>query len=149
MIGSHQVQAATREHVDLMVSALSGVTGVLEEVATMWRRAELFPPLAAATSPSNLQQAAGRLTGLLSVLPDTGTDEWQVLGPSAAAQLAELADNVVIAARMAGDMHVGDAEMWEVIQDRLRPVRERLRRLIAEFSERQGEEPCARNPAGG
>jgi hypothetical protein len=135
---SHDVQAAAREQVDFMVSDLSGVTSVLEEVATMWRRAQLFPQQAAACSPSNLQQAAGRLAGLLRVLPDTSTGERRALATSAVAQLAALADDVASAARMADDRHVGDAEMWAGIQDRLLRVRERLRSLIADLGERPG-----------
>jgi hypothetical protein len=134
MISSHDAQAAAREQVDIMVSDLTGVTSALEEVATMWRRAQLYPPRAAASSPSNLQQAAGRLAGLLRVVPDTGTGEQQALVSSAARQLAALADNVADAARMAGDRHVGDAEMWEGIRGRLLRVREQLQSLMADLT---------------
>jgi hypothetical protein len=138
MISSHDVQAAVSEQADFMVSDLTSVASALEEVATMWRRAELFPPQAVASSPSSLQRAAGRLAGLLRALPETGTAERLALVSSASAQLAELARNVVTAARMAGDRNVGDAKMWETIQDRLRRVRKRLRSLTADLAEQPG-----------
>jgi hypothetical protein len=131
MSGSFDQRTATRKEADLMVTGLITVSGMLEEVATAWRRAELFGPEPPASSPGHLQRAARNLADTLRALPDKDSDEHQALAFSAVTQLAALENNVVLAAGMLGDSHVCDAEMWVTIQGVLRQVGKHLWSLIS------------------
>jgi hypothetical protein len=135
MNGCHDQREAARKDADLMVTQLMSVSGVLEEVATVWRRAELSGQKLPSDFPGELQQAAGRLADTLHALPDAGSDEHQALAFSAVAQLATL-ENRVQAAAVTGDLC--DAGMWATIQGSLDQVGQQLWCLISHLVKIQG-----------
>jgi hypothetical protein len=134
MTGSYDQRAAARKDADRMVTDLMSVSGILEEVATVWRRAELFGQEPAASSPGSLQVAARSLADTLQVLPDTGSDEHRALAFSAVTQLAALESNAAVAAAVLSDSHLCDAGMWAAIQRSLDRAGKQLWSLISHLA---------------
>jgi hypothetical protein len=135
MSGSHDERAAARKDADLMVTDLMSVSGVLEEVATLWRRAGLFGQEAPSGSLGNLREAARGLADTVRALPDADCGQHQALAFSAVTQLAALEDNAALTAAATGDRHPGDAAMWAVIQGRLQQAGKHLWSLISHLAE--------------
>lgn len=140
MSGSHDERAAARKDADLMVTDLMSVSGVLEEVATLWRRAGLFGQEAPSGSLGNLRRAARGLADTVRALPDADCGQHQALAFSAVTQLAALENNAALAAAATGDRHPGDAAMWAAIQGRLHQAGKHLWSLISHLAE-TGETP--------
>jgi hypothetical protein len=122
-------RAAVRQYVEPVVVDLIRACGVLEEVATVWRRAGLFRQQPSSCSPANLQDAARKLAALLRALPDTDSGERRALVCSAETQLAIIEKDVVHAAAVTTGRRIGDAEMWATIQGLLQRAGEQLRSL--------------------
>lgn len=131
MSESHDQRAAARTAAGLLAADLNRVSGVLEEVATVWRRAELHGQQPASISPSSLQNAAGSLANTLRLLPAADSEQHPVLAFSAVTQLAVLETDATRSARVTGDLHLGDAEMWATIQRALAQARNQLWKLIS------------------
>jgi hypothetical protein len=131
MTGSYDQRGAARKDADLMVTQLMNVSGMLEEVATVWRRAELFGQQPPSASPENLQEAARSLADTLLALPDADCDEYQALAFSAVTRLAALKNSVGRAAVVTGDSPLCDAQMWVAIRGSLDQVGEQLWSLIS------------------
>jgi hypothetical protein len=127
---SYDQRAAARTAADLLAADLNRVSGVLEEVATVWRRAELYGQQPASIAPRSLQDAAGGLADTLRLLPEADSEQHPVLALSAVAQLAVLESDATRSARVTGDLHLGDAEMWATIQRALAQARKQLWKLI-------------------
>jgi hypothetical protein len=140
MSGSHDERAAARKEADLMVTDLMSVSGVLEEVATLWRRAGLFGQEAPSGSLGSLRGAARGLADTVRALPDADCGEHQALAFSAVAQLAALENKAALAAAATGGPHPGDAAMWAAIQGRLNQAGKHLWSLISNLAE-TGETP--------
>ena len=115
----------------LLAADLNHVSGVLEEVATVWRRAELYGQQPASIAPRSLQNAAGGLADALRLLPEADYKQHPVLAFSAVTQLAVLESDATRSARVTGDLHLGDAEMWATIQRALAQARNQLWKLIS------------------
>jgi hypothetical protein len=132
MSGSGDQRAAARKDADLMVSELSAVSGLLEEVATIWRRLELYGQ-SSSTAPGHLQEAAKNLAALLRALPDADCGQHPALAFSAVAQLGALETNAALSAAVTatGGSHLGDAGLWAAIQAALLRVRKQLWSLIS------------------
>jgi hypothetical protein len=131
MSGSYDQRTAARKDADLMVTNLMNVSGMLEEVTTVWRRAEFFGQLPGSRSPGNLQAAARNLADTLRALPDADSDEHQALAFSAVTQLSALQNNVALTSAMPGDSHSLDAQLWGAIQGCLNQVGKQLWRLMS------------------
>jgi hypothetical protein len=142
MSGSHDERAAARKDADLMVTDLIGVSGVLEEVATLWRRAGLFGQEPPSGILDNLQAAARGLADTVRALPDADCGQHQALAFSAVTQLAALENHAALAAAATGDHHPGDAAMWAAIQGSLHQAGKHLWRLVSHLAE-TGETPLA------
>jgi hypothetical protein len=134
MTGSYDQRAAARQDADRMVTDLMSVSGMLEEVATIWRRAELFGQQSPASSPDSLQAAARSLADTLHVLPDAGSNEHQALAFSAVTQLAALQNNAAMAAAVLSDSHLCAAGMWATIQSSLDRAGTQLWSLICHLA---------------
>jgi hypothetical protein len=130
MSGSHDQQAAARKDADLMVRDLDRVSGLLEEVATVWRRAEIFGEQPSASSPGHLQGAARSLADTLRGLPDADSGQHQALVFAAVIQLAALERNVTRVAAVTGNRHLGDSGLWRELRSSLGRAGKQLWRLI-------------------
>ena len=131
MSESYDQRAAARTAAGLLAADLNRVSGVLEEVATVWRRAELYGQQPASIAPRSLQNAAGGLADTLRLLPEADSEQHPVLAFSAVTQLAVLESDAARSARVTGDLHLGDAEMWATIQRALAQARNQLWKLIS------------------
>ena len=133
MGGSDGLRAVARKDADLMVRELNCVSGLLEEVATIWRRLEVYGRQSSSTSPGHLQKAARNLAAVLHAVPDADSGQHPALAFSAVAQLAALEANAALssAVTVTGDSHLGDAELWAAIQAALLRVRKQLWSLIS------------------
>ena len=128
---NHDQRAAARTAAGLLAADLNRVSGVLEEVATVWRRAELYGPQPGFITPGSLQSAAGDLADALRFLAEAGSEQQPALAFSAVTQLVVLESNASRSARVTGDLHLGDAEMWVTIQRALAQARNQLWKLIS------------------
>lgn len=124
-------RAAARKEAALMATELRRVTGLLEEVATVWRRAGRYGQQPSSCTPGSLQDAARNLAAAVSTLPDADAEQYPALAFSAAAQLAGLAANAVLSAALTCSGQLGDAGIWVAIRDALQQAVERLWRLIS------------------
>jgi hypothetical protein len=133
MSGSYGLRAAAHKDADLMVRDLNYVSGLLEEVATIWRRAELYGRQSSSTAPGHLQEAAKNLAALLRAVPDADCGQHPAQAFSAVAQLAALETNAALseAVTVTGGSHLGDAGLWAAIQGALLRVRKQLWSLIS------------------
>jgi hypothetical protein len=141
---------AARNEAALMATDLRRVTGLLEEVATVWRRAGRYGQQQQPSScaPGSLQDAARTLAAAVRDLPDADTEQHPALAFSAAAQLGELRNNAAHSAALTGSGHLGDARIWVAIRDALQQAVERLWRLISHLV-KIGEGPAAEGGAAG
>lgn len=115
-----------------MATDLHRVTGLLEEVATVWRRAGRYgQQQSSSCAPGRLQDAARNLADAVQALPDADAELHPALVFSAAAQLAELGSNAALSAALTGSGHLGDTRIWVAIRDALQQAGERLWRLIS------------------
>lgn len=146
MIESYDQRAAARTVAHRLAADLNRVSGMLEEVGTVWRRAELYGRQPASITPRSLQNAAGSLAGTLRLLPEADSEQHPVLAFSAVTQLAVLESDAARSARVTGDLHLGDAEMWAAIQRALAQARSQLWRLISCLA-RIGDRRPAEDPA--
>jgi hypothetical protein len=128
---SYDQRAAARTAAGLLAADLNRVSGVLEEVATVWRRAGLYGQQPASMAPRSLQHAAGDLADTVRLLPEADYEQHPVLAFSAVTQLAVLESDAARSARVTGDLHLGDAEMWAGIQYALAQARSQLWKLIS------------------
>jgi hypothetical protein len=131
MNGSYDQRAAARKDADLLVRDLDRVSGLLEEVATVWRRAEIFGAQPSASSPGHLQGAARRLADTLPGLPDADPGQHQALVFAAVTQLAALERDVIRVAAVTGDRHLGDSGLWRELRGSLGRAGNQLWRLIS------------------
>lgn len=90
MNGSDDLRAAARQAAALMATDLTRVSGLLEEVATLWRRAGFYQRPSSPTAPGSLQAMARSLAEVLQFLPDADSKEHPALAFAAVAQLAAL-----------------------------------------------------------
>jgi hypothetical protein len=130
MSGSHDQRAVARKDADLMAVDLECVSGLLEEVATLWRRAERYGQQPPSTAPRNLQDAARRLADVVRALPDADCEQHPALAFSAVAQLVTLESNAALSAAATGGIRLGDAGIWAAISRALDQVRQRMWNLI-------------------
>ncbi len=129
-MSSYDQRATARKHADLMATDLNRVSGLLEEVATVWRRAELYGQRSASMAPASLQDAARNLADAVRALPEAACEDHPALAFSAVAQLAALQDNASLSVAVTGRSHLGDAGMWTAIEGALLQARNRLWSLI-------------------
>jgi hypothetical protein len=144
MSGSHDERAAARKDADLVVTDLISVSGMLEEVAILWRRAGLLRQEPPSGSLGNLREAARGLADMVRALPDADCGQHQALAFSAVTQLAALQNKAARVAAATGDHHPGDAAMWAAIQRHLYQAGKHLWSLIAHLAE-TGETPLTGN----
>jgi hypothetical protein len=132
MSGSYDRRAAARLAADLTATDLQRVSGLLEEVATLWRRAQLYGQQSSPIAPRSLQDAARNLADTLRVFPDADSDQHPALAFSAVTQLAALESNAALsaAATVTGGSDFGDG-IWAAIQGALLQVRNQLWSLIS------------------
>jgi hypothetical protein len=128
---SYDQRAAARTAAGLLAADLNRVSGVLEEVATVWRRAEFYGQQPASIAPRSLQNAAGGLADTLRLLPEADCEQHPALVFSAVTQLAVLESDAARSARVTGDLRLGDAEMWVTIQRALAQATNQLWKLIS------------------
>jgi len=146
MSGRYDQRAAARKDADLMVTDLMNISGMLEEVATVWRRAEIFGQKRLSCSPGSLQAAARSLADTLHALP--GADpRHPALAFSAVTQLTALENNAALAAAVT-ESHLRDAGMWAAIQNSLDQVAKQLWGLISHLV-KITETPLAEDAASG
>jgi hypothetical protein len=134
MRGTDDQREAARKEAALMATDLHRVSGLLEEVATVWRRAGRYGQQESSScAPGSLQDAARNLADAVHVLPNADADRHPALAFSAAAQLAELGSHAAHSAALTGSAHLGDARIWVAIRDALQEASERLWRLISQL----------------
>jgi hypothetical protein len=138
----HNHQAAARRDADLVITDLGRVCGLLEEVATLWRRAGFCGHQSSPCSPGNLQDAAGRLAEEVRALPEAKCEERPVLAFSVMTQLAGLEVDAAFAAAVTGGGRQADAGMCAAIAEELHQARQDLWNLICNLA-RTGEPSLA------
>jgi hypothetical protein len=121
--GSYDQRAAARTAADLLATDLNRISGLLEEVATVWRRAELYGQQPPSIAPSSLQSAARDLADALRLLPEADSEQYPALTFAAVTQLAVLERDAARSARVTDALHLGDGEMWATIQRALTRAR--------------------------
>jgi hypothetical protein len=141
MGASYEQRTEARKEADLMAIDLQRAAGILEEVATLWRRAELYGHQPSSSAPASLQDAARSLADAVRALTDAGSEDHPALAFSAVVQLAALQSNAALSAAVTGG-HLGDAEMWAAIQDILLQAGNHLWSLISHLA-KTGEMPLA------
>lgn len=144
--GSYDQWAAARQAADLVATDLNRVSGLLEEVATLWRRAQLYGQQSSPIAPGSLQDAARNLADALRLLPDADCEEHPALAFAAVAQLAALESNAACSAAVTAERHLGDAGVWAAVEGALLQVGKRLWSLITCLAE-IGEPRLAEGPA--
>lgn len=142
MSQSYDQRAAARATADLLATDLNRVSGLLEEVATVWRRAELYGQQPASIAPRSLQRAARGLADALRLLPDADSEQHPALVFSAVTQLAVLESDAARSATVTGALHLGDADMWATIQCALARARMQLWRLVSCLAKMGGRRPA-------
>jgi hypothetical protein len=130
MHGSDDQRAAARQAAELMAMDLTRVSGLLEEVGTLWRRAGFYPRPSAPIAPASLQTMARNLAEVLHLVPDTDSKEHPALAFAAVAQLAALEGNAARSAALTADRHLGDAGLWAGVEGALLHAGEQLWSLI-------------------
>jgi hypothetical protein len=128
---NYDQRTAARTAAGLLAADLNRVSGMLAEVATVWRRAELYGQQPGFITPSSLQSAAGGLADALRLFAEADSEQQPALASSAVTQLAVLESDATRSARVTGDLHLGDAEMWATIQRALAQARNQLWKLIS------------------
>jgi hypothetical protein len=136
--------AGTREDLDVLRTELHAAAGLLEEAATVWRRAGLHSPEVQSCAPHKLREAALGLASALGTWTCAAAEQRPDLARSAAAQLAGLGQAATRAAAITKGAGLGDSELWTAIHGSLRRAQERLTRLIS-FP----QAPAARAEPGG
>ncbi len=143
--GSYDQWAAARQAADLVATDLNRVSGLLEEVATLWRRAQLYGQQSSPIAPGSLQDAARSLADALRLLPDADSGEHPAQAFAAVAQLAALESNAARSAAVTAERHLGDAGIWAAVEGALLQVGKRLWTLITCLAE-IGEPRLAEGP---
>lgn len=131
MSGSHDHRAAARQDAELMVTDLMRVSGMLEEGATLWRRAGLYGQQSSPGSPGALQQAVRKLAEDIRSIPEADCEQQPILAFSAAAQLAALERNAALPAEGTCASALPDTGMRAAIQGRLHQIHGQLWSLIS------------------
>jgi hypothetical protein len=131
---NYDQQAAARTAAGLVAADLNRVSGMLEEVAAVWRRAEIYEQQPGLMTPSSLQSSAGGLADALRLLPEADPEQQPALACSAVTQLAVLESDATRSARAAGDFRLGDAGLWAMIQRDLAQARNQLWRLVSRLA---------------
>lgn len=143
--GGYDQREGARQAADVVATDLSRVCGLLEEVATLWRRARIYGPQSSPVAPGRLQDAARSLADALRLLPDADSREHPALAFAAVAQLAALENNAVRAAAITADCHLGDAGIWAAVEGALLQAGKQLWSLITRLAE-IGEPGPAQDP---
>jgi hypothetical protein len=146
--GSYDQRAVARQAADLVAADLSRICGLLEEVATLWRRAQLYGQQSSPIAPGSLQEAARRLADALRLLPDADSSERPALAFAAVAQLGALENNAARAAAMTADRRLGDAGIWAAVEGALLHVWGQLWDLITRLAEIGEPFPAEDSAAG-
>ena len=128
--GRYDQRTAARQAADLVATELDRVCGLLEEVATLWRRAQLHGHQSSPFAPGSLQDAARSLAAALRLLPDADSREHPALAFTAVAQLAALQHDAARSAAMTADCHLGDAGLWAAVEGTLLQAGNQLWSLI-------------------
>ena len=131
MSAIYDQRVAARKDADLMVVELTRVSAILEEVGTVWRRAELFGQDPSGSCPGDLQATAKSLAETVLALPDTDSSQLQAVTFSAVTQLAALDSKAALAAAVTGGRDLGDRGMWAAIQGSLHQAGKQLWCLIS------------------
>ena len=128
--GRYDQRAAARQAADLAATDLNRVCGLLEEVATLWRRARLYRQQSSPVAPGNLQDAARSLADALRLLPEADAREQPALAFTAVAQLGALENGAARSAAMTAGCRLGDAGIWAAVEGTLLQVGNQLWSLI-------------------
>jgi hypothetical protein len=118
MRGVPEQRAAARRSAGLILTGLAGISGLLEEVATVWRRAGRYGP-DSRSSPGGLQAGTRSLGDAVRVLPDAESGQVPALACSAVTRLDALSRDIAAGAAAAAGHDLGDSSLWGAIQDRL------------------------------
>jgi hypothetical protein len=138
--GGYDQREGARQAADVVATDLSRVCGLLEEVATLWRRARIYGPQSSPVAPGRLQDTARSLADALRLLPDADSREHPTLAFAAVAQLAALENNAIRAAAITAGRHLGDAGIWAAVEGALLQAGKQLWSLITRLAEIG--EPC-------
>jgi hypothetical protein len=123
--------AGGREDLDVLRLELQAAAGLLEEAATVWRRAGLVGPEMQSCAPHRLREAVLGLASALGTLTCAAADQGPDLAMSGVAQLAVLGQAATRAAGVTDGAGLGDSELWSSIHGSLRRAEERLTRLTS------------------
>lgn len=130
MNGSRDQRAAARKDAYAMATDLGRVSGMLEEVETLWRRAGLYERQPPSSAPGSLRSAARSLADAVRALPEADCEQHPALAFAAVAQLAALKSGASWSAGVTEPSHLGDGGMWTAIQGALLQIGEGLWGLI-------------------
>ncbi|MGH3123135.1 MAG: hypothetical protein ACRDND_19240 [Streptosporangiaceae bacterium] len=113
-----------------MAADLTRVSGMLEEVATLWRRGDLYPQRSSPIAPGSLQDAARSLADAVRLLPDADAKQHPALAFAAVAQLAALEGNCARCAAVTAERHLGDSGISAAVEGALLEAGKQLWSLI-------------------
>ena len=114
-----------------MAVDLTRVSGMLEEVATLWRRGDLYPQQSSPIAPGSLQDAARSLADAVRLLPDADAIQHPALAFAAVTQLAALESDCARCAAVTAERHLGDAGIWATVESALLKAGKQLWSLIS------------------
>jgi hypothetical protein len=128
-----ETTAAAPDEARLLALDLASVSGALEEIGTIWRRAWLTRPELPVRLPLRLQDTARQLAADVRELSAAGPGQAPVRAPSITSRLRALQDGLASAQAMTcgpGMPPAGDARLWDFAHDALRRAGSRLPQLV-------------------
>jgi hypothetical protein len=136
MIDSHDPPRTIRGDFDLLSHDLAAVYGTLSEITAVWRRAHQDWPELPLRLPLQLQDATRQLAVSAQALVDAGPGQPPELAFWLARRLSALRNDIRVAQALTREaaIGVGDAALWDLLDEPLRRVGNRLLLLIVQLA---------------
>ena len=136
MIDSHDPPRTVRGDFDLLSHDLASVYGTLSEITAVWRRAHQDWPELPLRLPLQLQDATRQLAVSAQALVDAGPGQPPELAFWLARRLSALRNDIRVARALTREaaIGVGDAALWDHLDEPLRRAGNRLLLLIVQLA---------------
>ena len=136
MIDSHDPPRTIRGDFDLLSHDLAAVYGTLSEITAVWRRAHQDWPELPLRLPLQLQDATRQLAVSAQALVDAGPGQSPELAFGLARRLSALRNDIRVAQALTREaaIGVGDAALWDLLDEPLRRAGNRLLLLIVQLA---------------
>ncbi len=136
MIDSHDPPRTIRGDFDLLSHDLAAVYGTLTEITAVWRRAHQDWPELPLRLPLQLQDATRQLAVSAQALVDAGPGQSPELAFGLARRLSALRNDIRVAQALTREaaIGVGDAALWDLLDEPLRRAGNRLLLLIVQLA---------------